>query len=134
LLFIAVGLVVASVVFLGINLVVTANLDAGTSFFERWIIRAMCEQYELTGSVRDPNGRPVAYAVVEVSYLDERLTTRSNGDGRFVVTAVEAECERRPPRNVSLLVTADEFRPKRTSIAFEAGSVDVTLDPRDFRP
>jgi hypothetical protein len=134
LLFIAVGLVVASVVFLGINLLVAANLDAGTSFFERWIVRAMCEEFELNGLVRDTSGRPVAYAVVEVSYLDERLTTRSNVDGRFVVTAAEAECDRRPPRSVSLLVTADDFRPKRTSVAFEAGTVDVTLDPRDFRP
>ena len=87
-----------------------------------------------TGTVRDAQGRPVPFAVVEASYLDERLTTRSNTDGSFVLAADEAVCDRRPPRNVQLLVMADEFRPKRAAVPFEAGSVEVTLDARDFRP
>lgn len=134
LLFVAVGLVVASVLFLGINLIVSANFDAGVGVVERWIVRATCDQYELAGIVRDARGRPVPFAVVEASYHDERLTTRSNIDGSFVLAADEAVCDRRPPRNVQLLVMADEFRPKRTALPFDAGSVEVTLDARDFRP
>lgn len=134
LLFAAVGIVVASVLFLGVNLIVTANYEASTSLFERWILRATCDQFELSGIVRDTSNRPVPYAVVEVSYLDERLTTRSTGDGTFVVTAAEAICDRRAPRDVSLVVMADDFRPKRQSVPFDAATVEVLLDPRDFRP
>jgi hypothetical protein len=134
LLFAAVGIVVASVLFLALDFIVTANFDAGTNLVERWIVRATCDQYELTGTVRDTSGRPVPYAVVEVSYLDERLATRSNTDGTFVLTAAEAVCDRRPPANVSLLVMADDFRPKRQTVPFAAHTLDVALDPRDFRP
>jgi hypothetical protein len=134
LLFVAVGIVVASVLFLAVNFVVTANFEASTNLFERWIVRATCNQFELSGVVRDTSGRPVAYAVVEVSYLDERLTTRSTSDGTFVLTAAEAICDRRAPRDVSLLVMADEFRPKRQAVPFDAATVEVLLDPRGFRP
>jgi len=134
LLFIGIGLVVASVLFLGLSIIVNANFEAGVGFVERWIVRATCDQYELQGTVRDAQGRPVAFAVVEVSYLDERLTTRSNTDGSFVVAAEKEVCDRRTPRSVQLLVLADQFRPKTTAVPFEAGSVDVTLDARDFRP
>jgi hypothetical protein len=134
LLFIAVGLVVASVLFLGLSLIVNANFEAGVGVVERWIVRATCNHFRLTGTVRDAQGRPVPYAVVEASYHDERLTTRSNTDGSFVLAADEAICDRRPPRNVQLLVMADEFRPKRAALAFEEESVDIRLEPRDFRP
>jgi hypothetical protein len=134
LLFVGVGLVVASVLFLGLSLIVNANFEAGVGFVERWIVRATCDQYELEGMVRDSQGRPVAFAVVEVSYLDERLTTRSNTDGSFVVAAEKEVCDRRTPRSVQLLVLADQFRPKSTTVPFGAGSIDVTLDARDFRP
>ena len=134
LLFIAVGLVVASVLFLGLSWIVSANFDASVAIVERWIVRAICDQYQLEGTVRDAQGRPVPYAVVEASYQDERLTTRSNTDGSFVLAADEAVCNRRPPSSVQLLVMADEFRPKRAALSFEAGSVDITLDARDFRP
>jgi Carboxypeptidase regulatory-like domain len=134
LLFIAVGLVVASVLFLVLSVVVSANFEAGVGFVERWIVRATCDQYELAGTVRDAQGRPVPYAVVEASYLDERLTTRSDSDGSFMLSADEAVCDRRPPRDVQVLVMADEFRPKRTAVPFEAGSVELTLDAREFRP
>ena len=134
LLFIAVGLVVASVMFLAIGFIVSANLDAGVGLVERWIVRATCDQYELTGRVRDTSGRPVAFAVVEASYFDERLTTRSNSDGRFVLEAAEAVCDRRPPASVQVLVMADDFRPKRQAIPFEAGEIELTLDAREFRP
>lgn len=132
--FLVVGVVVASVFFLVLSVAVSANFDAGVAFVERWILRAMCNQYELAGVVRDAQGRPVAYAVVEASYLEERLATRSNTDGRFKLSASEAICDRRPPRTVQLVVVADEFRPKRMSLPFDADSIDVTLEPRDFRP
>ena len=134
LLFIAVGLVVASVLFLGLSYVINANFEAGVGIVERWIVRATCDQYELAGTVRDAQGRPIPFAVVEASYLDERLTTRSNTDGSFKLAADEAVCDRRAPRSVQLIVIADDFRPKTTDVPFEAGSVDVTLDARDFRP
>ena len=134
LLFIAVGLVVASVLFLGISWVVSANFDAGVGVVERWIVRATCDQYRLAGSVRDAQGRPIPYAVVEASYSDERLTTRSNTDGSFLLAADEAACDRRPPRSVQLLVMADDFRPKSSAVAYDAATIEVTLDARDFRP
>ena len=130
----AIALVVASVVFIGINLIVSSNLDASTGFVERWLLRAMCRPYELSGTVRDTRGRPVRFAVVEVSYLDERLTTRSNLDGTFTLKAAEAVCERRPPANVALLVMADDYRPKNHSVPFEAATLEVTLDERELRP
>src|SRR5687768_6005474 len=112
LLFGAVGLVVASLLFLGLNALINANFAASVGFVERWIVRATCDQYELAGTIRDTRGRPVPYAVVEASFLGERLTTRSNTDGSFRLAADEAVCDRRPPRSVQLLVIADDFRPK----------------------
>ena len=134
LLFAAVGVVIASVLFLVMNLIVSANFEAGVGVVERWIVRATCEQYELAGTVRGTDGRPVPFAVVEVSYVDERLTTRSNGDGTFMLAAEEPVCDRRPPASVQLVVIADDFRPKRQTMPFETASIEVTLDARDFRP
>jgi hypothetical protein len=132
LLFVVVGLVVASVLFLALNFVVSANWEAGVGVVERWIVRAMCDRYELEGTVRDSRGKPVAFAVIEATYLDERLATRSNVDGTFVIAAAEAVCGRQPPRTVQLLVLADDFRPKRHSVPFDLASLDITLDARDF--
>ena len=132
--FIAAGVVVASLLFLVLSFIVSANFDASVALVERWIVRATCDQYELAGKVRDARGRPVAFAVVEVSYLDERLSTRSNSDGSFVLAEEEAICDRRAPRNVQLLVMADEFRPKTSVVPFDASEVEVTLESRDFRP
>ena len=134
LLFIAVGLVVASVLFLGLGFLVSANFDASVAYVEGWIVRVTCDQYELAGTVRDTRGRPVPYAVVEVSFLDERLTTRSNTDGSFMLAADKAVCDRRTPRSVQLLVVADDFRPRTTAVPYDEGTVEVTLDARDFRP
>jgi len=134
LLFIAIGLAVASALFVVVNLIVNANMEAGTGIIERWILRATCDQYELTGTVRDATGRPVAFAVVEATYLDERLSTRSEGDGRFSLQAAAAVCNRRAPESVTLLVMADDFRPKRQQVPFDAGELEVTLDAREFRP
>jgi hypothetical protein len=131
---IVVGLVVASALFLALNFVVSTNFESGVRIVERWILRATCDQYELMGTVRDSRGQPVAYAVVEASYLDERLTTRTKTDGTFVLAAAEAVCDRRPPANVQVLVMADEFRPKRQAVPFDADEVELRLDARDFRP
>jgi hypothetical protein len=132
--FVAVGLFVASVLFLLLSAIVNANFDASVGVIERWIVRATCDEYALVGTVSDAEGRPVPFAVVEASFLDERLTTRSNTDGSFVIAANEPVCDRRPPRNVQLIVMADDFRPKTTAVPFEAGSIDVTLDARELRP
>jgi hypothetical protein len=129
-----VGVVIASLLFVVLNVIVSANFEAGTTFIERWIVRATCSHYELKGTVRATSGRPVAFAVVEASYLDERLTTRSGVDGEFTLRAAEAVCDRRPPRNVTLLVMADEYRPKSQSVPFDSETFDVTLDARDLRP
>ena len=134
LLYAAVGLVVASVLFLVLSFLITVNRDASVGFFERWIVKYTCDQYELKGTVRDAQGRPVPYAVVEAAFLDERLTTRSNVDGTFVLMADEAVCNRRLPRSVQLVVMAEDFRPKNTTVPYDEGSVEVTLDARDFRP
>jgi hypothetical protein len=134
LLFGVIGVVIASAVFLLLNVIVSAGHDVGTGFIERWIIRATCAQYELHGAVRDATGKPVPYAVVEVTYLDEQLSTRSGVDGSFVLKAAERLCDEAPPANVTLLVLADEYRPKRQSLGFEVGLVDVRLEPREFRP
>jgi len=134
LLFTAVGLVVASVLFLVLSFVINANFEASVDYVEGWIVRATCDQYELSGSVRDVQGRPVPFAVVEASFLDARFATRSNTDGSFEIAADERVCDRRPPRNVQLLVMADNFRPKQASVPYDAGSVEVRLEPRDFRP
>jgi hypothetical protein len=133
-LFAAVGLVVASGLFFLLNVIVTANYDAGTGFIERWIIRATCNRFELDGTVRAADGTPVPFAIIEVSYFDERLATRSGSDGRFTLEAAELVCDRRPPENVGIVVVAEDFRPKRQSARFDAGSIDLVLDRRDFRP
>jgi len=132
LLFAAVGVVVASVLFLVLSFLVTVNRDASVGFFERWIVKYTCDQYELDGTIRDTQGRPIPYAVIEVSFLEERLTTRSNLDGSFMLMADEAVCNRRLPRTVQLVVVADDFRPKSTTVPYDEGSIEVTLDARDF--
>ena len=134
LLFALVGVVVALLLFVALNLIVSANLDAGTGVIERWIIRATCDEYELSGTVRDTSGQPVSYAVIEASFYDQRLTTRSRADGTFALKANEAVCDRAPPGSVSVLVLADNYRPKRQSVPFTTGTLDVALDARDFRP
>jgi hypothetical protein len=134
LLFAAVGIVIASVVFLLLNALVSAGHDTGIGFIERWIIRATCSQYELRGTVRDATGKPVPYAVVEVTYLDQQLVTRSGVDGAFAIRAAQPMCDQAPPVNVTLLVTADDYRPKRQSVGFAVGLIEVRLDPREFRP
>jgi len=128
------GVAVASLVFVVLSFIVSANYEAATGYFERWIIRATCEQYEVQGTVRSAVGAPIPYAVIEVAYRDERLSTRSNTDGSYVVRAAEPECDRVAPANVTVLVVAEGFRPKRQTVPFSTASLDLTLDSQDFRP
>jgi hypothetical protein len=131
-LFGAVGVVVAAVIFVGLNLLVGASREAQTGLIERWIIKAACETYELGGTVRDPKGVPIPFAIVEAAYLDERLVTRSGPDGRFRVVADMPVCERQPPRNAAITVVADNHRPTRQVLPFEQSEFDVVLQPVAF--
>jgi hypothetical protein len=38
------------------------------------------------------------------------------------------------PASVQVVVMAEDFRPKRQAIPYEAGEVELTLDAREFRP
>ncbi len=115
-----------------LSFIIGASFEASVDYVEDWIVRATCDQYEISGVVRDVRAVRFPYAVVEVSYLDEQLATRSNTDGSFAIAADERVCDRRPPRNVQLLVLAEDFRPEQTSVPYDEGSVEVTLDARDF--
>ncbi len=132
--FAAFGVVIASALFFVLNLLISANYSAGTSFIEDWIVQATCDEYELSGTVRDTAGKPVPFAIVEAAYFGSTLTTRSNSDGTFRLQAAEAVCDERPPERVNVLIMADDFRPKRHSVPFEQSILDVSLDARDFRP
>lgn len=134
LLFAVVGVVIASLLFVVLNVIVSASHDAGVGYIERWIIRATCSQYELHGTIRDAAGKPVPYAAIEVTYLERQLTTRSGTDGAFTLKAAEVECDQAPPASVSLLVLADQFRPKRQNVAFDVTSIEIRLDASEFRP
>jgi hypothetical protein len=110
---------------------ITVTEDARTGAIERWILRATCGRYELSGTVRDPQGSPIAFATIEAVYLDQRLATRSGNDGRFQLTGRRKDCEERP-EVVSIYVTANEYRPKRRVLPFNEGTLDVVLDRADF--
>jgi nitrogen fixation protein FixH len=131
LIFAVVGLVIAVVLFFALNVAITVTDDARTGAIERWIVRATCDRYALSGSVRDPQGAPVAFATVEAVYLDQRLTTRSREDGRFQLSARRKDCAERPDV-VSVYVTADAFRAKRRVLRFDEDTLDVVLDRADF--
>ena len=126
-----VGVVIAVVIFFALNVAISVTEDARTSAIERWIRRATCERYALSGTVRDPRGAPIAFATIEAVYLDQRLATRSNNDGRFQLAGRRKDCEDRPDV-VTVYVSADEFRAKRRVLAFNEGTFDVVLDRADF--
>ena len=126
-----VGLAVAVLLFFALNLAISVTEDARTGAIERWIRRATCDRYALTGTVRDARGAPIAFATIEAVYLDQRLTTRSRNDGRFELAGRRKDCEDRPDV-VSVYVSADEFRGKRRVLPFNEGTLDVVLDPLDF--
>ena len=129
--FAVVGLVVAAALFFALNLAISVTEDARTGVIERWLIRATCENYELSGSVKDAQGAPIPFATIEAVYLDQRLTTRSGGDGRFQLAGRRKNCDEQP-EVVSIYVTADAFRAKRRVLPLDEGTLDVMLDRVDF--
>jgi hypothetical protein len=131
LVFAVVGVVVAAALFFVLNLAISATEDTSTSMIQRWLTRVTCERYELSGTVRDVEGAPIPFAVVEALYLDQRLSTRSRGDGRFTIAGNQKTCEEQP-EVVSVFVSADDFRSKRRVLRYEEPTLDIVLDRADF--
>src|SRR5262245_13242785 len=96
LLFAVVGIVVAVALFYVLSVANNATADSRTTWIEHWILRATCEKYQLSGSVSDAQGTPIPFALVEAIYLDQRLTTRSQTDGRFQLAGSRKTCEDQP--------------------------------------
>jgi hypothetical protein len=131
LVFVVVGAMIAAVLFLALNVAITVTDDARTGAIERWIARATCDSYALSGSVRDAQGMPVAFATIEAVFLEQRLTTRSREDGRFRLAGRRKNCGEQPDV-VSVYVTADAFRAKRRVLPFDEDTLDIVLDRVDF--
>jgi len=129
--FVVVALVIAAVLFFALNVAITVTDDARTGAIERWITRATCDRYALSGSVRDARGMPIAFATIEAVFLDQRLTTRSREDGRFQLSGRRKSCAEQPDV-VSVYVTADNFRSKRRVLRFDEDTLDIVLDRVDF--
>jgi hypothetical protein len=123
-----VAVVLAVLFFYVLDLGYSASRETGIGVIERWIVKATCRTYELNGSVRDPKGVPIAFAVVEAAYLDARLTTRSGPDGKYRLVADMAICDRQP-RSASITVVADDHRPARQVLPFKQSELDVVLQP-----
>jgi hypothetical protein len=131
LVFAIVGVVIATVLFYMLNVAVTLTHDESTGIIERWINRATCEKYELAGTVRDAQGVPVPFALVEAVYLDQRLTTRSRGDGAYRLVGDHKTCDERA-EVVSVFVSADLFRSKRRVLEYGESTLDFVLERADF--
>jgi hypothetical protein len=131
LVFAVVGVVIATVLFYILNVAITLTHDESTGIIERWISRATCEKYELSGTVRDVEGAPVPFALVEAVYLDQRLTTRSRGDGAYRLVGDRKTCDEQP-EVVSVFVSADLFRSKRRVLEYGESTLDFVLDRADF--
>jgi hypothetical protein len=131
LVFVVVGAVIAAVLFFVLNFAVTATDDARIGAIERWIVRATCDRYVLSGSVHDARGMPIAFATIEAVFLDQRLTTRSSEDGRFQLSGRRENCEEQADV-VSVYVTADAFHSKRRVLRFDEANLDIVLDRADF--
>jgi hypothetical protein len=131
LVFAVVGALIAAVLFFALNFAVTVTDDARVGAIERWIVRATCDRYALSGSVRDARGMPIAFATIEAVFLDQRLTTRSREDGRFALSGRRKSCEE-PVDVVSVSVTADSFHSKRRVLRFDEANLDIVLDRADF--
>ena len=124
----AVAAVLAIAFFYVLDIVYSASREPSIGLIERWIVKATCETYELNGSVRDPKGVPIPFAVVEAAYFDARLTTRSGPDGKYRIVADMPLCERQP-RSAAVTVIADAHRPTRQVLPFDQTTLDVVLQP-----
>jgi hypothetical protein len=127
----AVGIAIAVLLSYMLNAAITVTHEESVGFFEGWIKRALCDKYELSGVVTDTQGAPIPFALVEVVYLDQRLSTRSRGDGDYRLVGDHKTCEERP-EVVSVYVSADDFRAKRRVLDFAESTFDVILDRNDF--
>lgn len=127
----AVAAVLAFAFFYVLDVVYSASREPSIGLIERWIVKATCHQYELAGSVRDPKGVPIPFAVIEAAYLDERLTTRSGPDGKYRILADMPLCDRQP-RSAAITVIADVHRPARQVLPFDQTTFDVVLQPSSF--
>ena len=127
----AVAAVLAVAFFYVLDVVFSASREPSIGIIERWIVKATCDTYELVGSVRDPKGVPIPFAVIEASYLDERLTTRSGPDGKYRILADMPICDRQP-RSAAITVIADAHRPARQVLPFDQTTFDVVLQPSSF--
>lgn len=125
-----VAVVVAAAIFFALNVFVALTRDASTGAIERWIVNSTCTPYELEGTVRNPAGTPVPFAVVEVAYAAERLVTRSGPTGSFKIAASEDDCEAQP-REATVTVVADGHRPQRQAVPFGLQKIDVVVVPND---
>jgi hypothetical protein len=131
LVFAVAGVVIASVLGYLLNAAITVTQDESVGFIERWITRATCDNYELTGTVRDAQGAPIPFALVEAVYLEQRLTTRSRGDGNFRLVGDHETCEEQP-EVVSVFVSAEDFRAKRRVLEYGEPTLHIVLDRSDF--
>lgn len=127
----AVAALLALVFFYVLDVVFSASREPSIGLIERWIVKATCGTYELAGSIRDPKGVPIPFAVVEAAYFDERLTTRSGPDGKYKILADMPICDRQP-RSASITVIADAHRPARQVLPFDQTTFDVVLQPSSF--
>jgi len=131
LVFVVVGAVIAAALFFALNVAVSVTDNARVGAIERWIVRATCDRYALSGSVRDSRGMPIAFATIEAVFLDQRFTTRSREDGRFAISGRRKSCEEQVDV-VSVSVTADAFHAKRRVLRFDEANLDIVLDRADF--
>jgi hypothetical protein len=131
LVFAVAGIAIVSALGFVLNAAITVTEDRSAGLIERWIVRALCDKYELTGTVRDAQGAPISFATVEAIYLDQRLSTRSRGDGRYELKGDHTTCEEQP-ETVSVFVSAEDYRAKRRVLEYGEPTLDVVLDRTDF--
>ncbi len=126
-LFGAVAAGIAVVIFYVLGLLIGPHFQIGADLIERWMVRSSCETYELAGNVHDSRGAPIPFAVVEVIYNDQRLTTRSGTDGAYRVVAKKRVCDPKP-ETVTATVRADSYRGVRRFLSFTLRRFDFALE------
>ena len=135
LLFAAVGLVVASVLFLVLSFLVSANFNAGVGIVERWIVKCDLRSVRAhghgsrfarpAGSVRRRRGVVSRRAAHDAQQHRRHFRARGRR-GRLRPAAAAQRAAARDGRRFS----AEAYKPCR----LKQGSVEVTLDAREFRP
>ncbi len=129
--FAAGAVMVAIVIFYALSLAIGPHFELGTDLIERWIVRATCADYELSGVVHDQEHAPVRFAFVDVAYLDQHMMTRTGLDGRFSLKSKSPFCERQSDV-VKLRVSANTYRSEQRVLKFDDKTVEVTLYKLDL--